>query len=151
MENLEYKIVISAPAKTVWDTMLQEDTYKQWVAKSWPNAAYEGKWAEGEKVKFVCAGQGGTLAELTEVKPYESVVARHIAIINSDGSEDRTSDFAKGWVGIIEAYKFTEQDATTTLTVSIETNPEWKKMFDDGWPTALQELKKLAEGQLVVV
>lgn len=38
MEHLEYSIVISAPAKKVWETMLQEDTYKQWVAKSWPNS-----------------------------------------------------------------------------------------------------------------
>jgi hypothetical protein len=48
MEHLEYKIVISAPAKTAWETMLEEETYKQWVANSWPNAFYEVRWAKGE-------------------------------------------------------------------------------------------------------
>jgi hypothetical protein len=35
MKHLKYEIVISASAKKVWETMLQEETYRQWVAKSW--------------------------------------------------------------------------------------------------------------------
>jgi uncharacterized protein YndB with AHSA1/START domain len=148
MEHLEYKVVISAPAKKVWETMLQEETYKQWVAKSWPDSYYEGSWGEGEEIRFIGPEGSGTLAELVEVKPYERVLARHIALLGPGGSEDRTSDFAKGWIGITEEYRFSEQAGKTTVTVLIETNPEWRKMFDDGWPTALQELKKITEGQL---
>lgn len=33
----------------------------------------------------------------------------------------------------------------------METTPEWGKMFDEGWPTALEELKKLTERQLAAV
>ncbi len=130
--------------------MLQEETYKQWVAKSWPNSFYEGNWVTGEKIKFIGTNGSGTLAELVEVKPYERVLARHIAILRAGGVEDRTSDEAKSWIGIIEEYRFDEHEGTTTLTASMETNPEWSKMFDEGWPTALEELKKLAEQQLVV-
>jgi uncharacterized protein YndB with AHSA1/START domain len=151
MEHLEYKVVISAPAKKVWETMLQEDTYKQWVAKSWPNSFYKGKWAKGEKIKFIGPDGSGTLAEIAEAKPYERILARHIAVLTPGGTEDRTSETAKGWVGITEEYKFAERDGNTTVTVSIETNPEWRKMFDDGWPTALQELKKITERQLEAV
>src|SRR5688572_16521171 len=102
MKQLEYKIEIEAPVKTVWVVMLDRGTYEQWVAKSWPNSTYEGKWEKGEKIKFIGEGQGGTLAEMVEVKPYQEVFARHVALIKSDGSEDRSSDFAKGWVGITE-------------------------------------------------
>jgi uncharacterized protein YndB with AHSA1/START domain len=151
MEHLEYKIVISAPAKKVWDTMLKKETYEQWVSKSWPGSTYQGKWEKGEKIKFAGEEGSGTLAELVEVKPYEKVLARHIAILGPGGVEDRTSEMAKGWIGITEEYKFTERNGSTTVTVSIETNPEWKKMFDDGWPTALQELKKITERQLEAV
>ena len=151
MENLEYKIVISAPAKKVWETMLQEETYKQWVAKSWPNSSYEGKWAKGEKIKFVGPDGSGTLAEIVELKPYEKVFARHIAVLASGGKEDRTSEAAKGWVGTTERYQFDEHLGKTTLTVSMETTPEWRKMFDDGWPTALEELKTISERQLAAV
>jgi uncharacterized protein YndB with AHSA1/START domain len=148
MEHLEYKIVISAPAKKVWDTMLQKETYEQWVAKSWPNSSYQGKWVKGEKIKFAGPDGSGTLAELVEVKPHERILARHIAILNPGGVEDRTSEVAKGWVGITEEYRFAEQGGNTTVTVLIETQPAWRKMFDDGWPAALQELKKITERQL---
>lgn len=151
MEHLEYKVVISAPAKKVWDTMLQEETYRQWVAKSWPNSYYEGKWAKGEKVRFIGPDGAGTLAEIVEFKPYEKVLARHIAVLGQGGVEDRTSEVAKGWIGITEAYRFDERQGETTVTVSIETTSEWRGMFDEGWPGALQELKKISERQMAEV
>jgi uncharacterized protein YndB with AHSA1/START domain len=151
MEHLEYKVVISAPAKKVWDTMLQKETYKQWVAKSWPGSFYEGKWAKGEKIRFIGPEGSGTLAELVEMKPYERVLARHVAVLLPGGVEDRTSDVAKGWVGITEEYRFAEHLGKTTVTVFIETSPQWSKMFDEGWPTALEELKKIAERQRAAV
>jgi uncharacterized protein YndB with AHSA1/START domain len=151
MEHLEYKVVISAPVKKVWDTMLQKETYNQWVAKSWPGSFYEGKWAKGEQIRFIGSEGSGTLAELVEVKPYERILARHVAVLGKGGVEDRTSDMAKGWIGITEEYRFSETPGQTTVTVLVETTPEWRKMFDDGWPTALQELKKISERQLAEV
>jgi uncharacterized protein YndB with AHSA1/START domain len=151
MEKLEYKIVISAPVKKVWDTMLNKETYVQWVAKSWPDSSYEGKWSKGEKIKFTGPDGSGTLAEIVESKPYERILARHIAVLLPGGIEDRTSEVAKGWVDITEEYRFAEQGGKTTVTVFIHANPEWKKMFDDGWPTALEELKKLSERKLAAV
>jgi uncharacterized protein YndB with AHSA1/START domain len=148
MEHLEYKVVISAPARKVWDTMLQEDTYRQWVAKSWPDSFFEGRWAQGEKIRFIGPDGSGTLAELVEVQPHEKVLARHIAVLGPGGVEDRTSDVAKGWAGITEEYRFAEQGGKTTLTVLIQTNQRWRQMFDEGWPPALQELKTIAERQL---
>ena len=151
MEHLEYKVEISAPVKKVWDTMLQEETYKQWVAKSWPNSYYEGKWAQGEKIRFIGPDGAGTLAEIVEFKPYEKVLARHIAVLGKGGVEDRTSEVAKGWIGITEGYNFAEQNGKTTLTISIDTTPEWRGMFDEGGPGALEELKKISERQLAEV
>jgi len=151
MKHLEYKIVISAPAKKVWDTMLDKETYKKWTAKSWPGSSFDGKWAKGEKIKFTGPDGTGTLAELVEVKPYDRVLARHIALLGNGGVEDRTSDVAKGWIGITEEYRFSEEKGNTTVTAMMETPPEWAKMFDEGWPTALEELKKLAERQLTTV
>lgn len=150
MKKLEYKIEIAASAKKVWDTMLQKDTYEQWVAKSWPNSSYEGNWKKGEEIKFIGADGSGTLAELVEVKPYERILARHIAILGSGGIQDRTSEVAKGWIGITEEYQFAERNGKTTLTVVIETTEAWAKMFDDGWPAALEELKNITERQLTI-
>jgi uncharacterized protein YndB with AHSA1/START domain len=151
MENLEYKIVISAPAKKVWETMLQEKTYRQWVAKSWPGSFYEGKWAKGEKIRFIGSEGSGTLAEIVELKPYERVFARQIAVLLPGGVEDRSSDMAKNWIGTTEEYIFAENSGKTTVTVTIGTSAEWRKMFDEGWPAALQELKTITERQLAAV
>lgn len=151
MEKLVYQIVIEAPSKIVWETMLAPETYKQWVAKSWPDSFYEGKWAENERIKFICPDGSGTLAELVEVKPYERILAKHLAILQPGGVEDRTSETARGWSGITEGYQFSETNGVTTLTVEIHTNPQWRKMFDDGWPTALEELKKISERRLAKV
>jgi uncharacterized protein YndB with AHSA1/START domain len=149
MERLEYEVKISAPARVVWETMLQKETYEQWTAKSWPGSSYEGKWEKGTEIKFGSTEQGGTVAKLEDVKPYEHILAEHIAILLPGGGQDRTSEEAKGWVGTIEEYKFSERNGKTTLNVVIQIkNPEWKKMFDEGWPTALEELKKLSEKQL---
>ncbi len=149
MERLEYEVKISAPAKVVWETMLQKETYEQWTAKSWPNSSYEGKWEKGTEIKFGSTEQGGTVAKLEEVKPYQHIHAKHIAILIPGGGQDSTSEEAEGWVGTTEDYKFTERNGSTTLKVTMEVKkPEWKKMFDDGWPTALEELKKLSEKQL---
>jgi hypothetical protein len=45
----------------------------------------------------------------------------------------------------MESYTFKEKDDTTDLKVEIYTNPDWEKMFNDGWPNALKKLKEIAE------
>jgi uncharacterized protein YndB with AHSA1/START domain len=145
MQSLRYSVTIDAPRKKVWDTMLGADTYKQWTNVSWPGSRYEGEWKEGEQIRFEGPEGGGTLAKLTTVRPYESVRAEHIAVINADGSLDTESDIASTWVGTTEAYSFNEKNGATELVVDIETFPEWQQMFDEGWPGALQALKDLSE------
>ena len=146
MKKLEFKIDIAADPKKVWDIMLSPETYKRWVSKSWPGSYFEGVWKKGESLRFLSPGQGGTLASIVELNPYEFVRAEHIAVIYKDGSEDRSSDIAKGWIGTTESYMFTKNDGKTKLKVEMMVNPEWEQEFNKGWPTALAELKKICEG-----
>lgn len=145
MKTLTYKINIAASRKQVWETMLNDETYKQWVAASWPGSFYVGKWQQGEKIRFVSKDGSGTLALIEKFEPYNLISATHIAVLQKGGIEDTQSDIAKGWVGTTEAYKFTEQNGQTELIVEINTNPDWEKMFNDGWTGALQQLKKISE------
>jgi uncharacterized protein YndB with AHSA1/START domain len=147
MKKLEYKIDIAANKQKVWDTMLNPDTYKQWTAVSWPGSDYIGNWKKGENIKFLGPSGEGTMATLTEVKPNDFLLAKHIAVINKDGSEDRTSDVAKGWVGTTESYTFTEKGGKTEVRVEINTSPDWEKMFNEGWPGALAKLKEITEAR----
>lgn len=147
MKHLEYNIDIAADPKTVWNTMLQPETYKEWVKDSWPGSYYDGKWAKGENIRFLSSQGGGTLANIVEFAPYENMLAKHIAVINADGTEDRSSETAKGWVGTLERYVFTKKDGKTSLSVQIDTTPEWESMFNEGWPGALKKLKEISERQ----
>ncbi len=145
MKTLTYNIQIAAPVKKVWDTMLQADTYQQWVKVSWPGSYYDGKWEKDADIKFISPGQGGTLAHIVELKPQQYVLANHIAVLHADGSEDRSSELAKGWIGTEESYRFTEKNGMTELTTEIKTSPKWEMMFNDGWPKALAKLKEICE------
>jgi hypothetical protein len=145
MKHLEFKTEIAADKKKVWNTMLNPETYKKWVDVAWPGSYFEGIWAKGEKIRFLSSGQGGTLAELKEQKPYETILAEQVAVINPDGSEDRESEVAQGWVGTTERYTFEEKNGKTNLIVEINTPPAWAGMFEDGWPKALEKLKQMCE------
>jgi uncharacterized protein YndB with AHSA1/START domain len=146
VKTLHYGISIDASPQKVWETMLDKETYVQWVGVAWPGSSYVGEWKQGSTIRFTGAdGGGGTLAEITELEPYSKVVAEHVAVILEDGSEDRESEMAKGWIGTTEAYAFTGENGSTKLDVELTTAPEWASMFEDGWPKALEALKQLAE------
>ena len=145
MKTLEFTIEIAADRKKVWDTMLQPETYKEWVKVTWPGSYYEGNWKKGENMRFISPGQGGTLATIVDLKPYESVQAKHIAVINKDGTEDRSSDTAKSWIGSTESYWFAEKNGKTVLKTQMIINPEWEKMFAGDWPKAMAKLKEICE------
>lgn len=145
MKKLESKIDIAASPKKVWDTMLKPETYKEWVNAAWPGSYYEGNWKQGENIRFLSPGQGGTLATLVECRPYEYIRAKHVAVINADGTEDRDSESAKSWIGTTESYTFSETNGKTELRTEMNIEPEWEKMLGDGWPKALAKLKEVCE------
>lgn len=125
--------------------MLDADTYPLWIKDSWPDSFYEGNWGQNEKIGFVSASGEGTLVLIEEFKKYEYLLARHIALLGKGGTTDTDSDFAKNWINQTESYKFDEINGVTELSVEIKAQPDWVKMFDDGWPNALSQLKKLCE------
>ena len=145
MKKLEFKIDINASAKKVWDTMLHPETFKEWISAAYPGSYYKGQWKKGEDIKFLSSNNDGTLATITELTPYEYILAKHIAVINRDGTEDRNSEQAKSWIGTTEAYTFTERNGKTEVKVEVNTKPEWEKMFNDGWSKGLKKLKEITE------
>ncbi len=145
MKTLTYHINIQAPVQQVWNTMLQPDTYKQWVAVSWPGSFYKGNWEKDARIRFISDDGSGTLAHIKEITPYKTINAEHIAVLHPGGIEDSNSDLAKGWIGITEQYRFEQHNNETVLQVDITTNPAWENMFNQGWPGALQKLKELCE------
>lgn len=145
MNKLQFRIKIDAPKEKVWNVMLGKDTYPVWIGASWPTSYYEGDWLIDNNVKFISSDGSGTLAQVVEHRQYAISKVKHSAVLLPEGIEDKESDTAKGWIGTTECYTFSEIGDSTELVVDVDTLPSWIKMFEDGWPGALDKLKELCE------
>jgi len=150
MIKLHYTTQIKASAKHVWDTMLNDETYRKWTTAFGEGCYYEGKWEVGSKMLFLAqdaAGNtGGMVSTIAEVRPYEFVSIKHLGIVKN-GIEDTTSPEVQTWANAFENYTFKELNGGTELTVDLDSDEDNAKMFEDAWPKALEKLKELAEAQ----
>jgi hypothetical protein len=144
MEKLHFSTVINAPRKKVWNTMLGKDTYKKWTSVFAPDSQYEGDWNKGSKILFLDGKGQGMVSRIAESKPYEFVSIEHLVEVH-DGKEDTESDAVKTWAGAHENYTLKEKDGKTELLIDLDSNEEFRDMFEGMWPKALQRLKEIAE------
>ncbi|HEY8109095.1 MAG TPA: SRPBCC domain-containing protein [Patescibacteria group bacterium] len=146
MKKLHFTITIAAPRETVWKTMLDDATYRQWTAPFSPDpstdSSYEGSWEQGSDIRFVAPNkQGkpeGMYARIAENRPHEFVSIQHIGEVR-DGTEHPYPEPA------FENYTFEDDGDGTKLTVDLDSDEKYADMFDDLWPKALEKLKQIAE------
>ncbi len=151
LKTQHYSIHINAPKEKVWDTMLGEDTYRQWTSAFNEDSYFKGSWDEGSKMLFLgpnpeTGEEGGMLARIKENRLYEFISIEHIGLVMG-GVEDTTSEEAQKWAPAFENYTFTEKDGGTEVLVEIDLLEEHVDMFDEMWPKALEKLKEIAERQ----
>lgn len=146
MIDISYSVKINANKEHVWRTLTEEKTYKQWVKPFSPDSQYKGEWKEGTDIIFFDPNMGGTKAHLKVVKPYEHILAEHTALVNKELVENTKGEIAEKWIGTIEEYIFSEKNDKVELTIKVQTNEDFKPMYDEGWPEALNLLKGLCEG-----
>ncbi len=151
MEKLKFKVSINAPARTVWTTMLDDATYREWTsAFNEKGSYYEGDWNPGSEIRFLGPDDegslGGMIATVEESRTNEFISLRYLGQI-VHGVDDRTSDAAKEFIGAHENYSFTEAAGVTTVEVELDSGDEFAAMMNEAWPVALAKLKDLAEAQ----
>jgi uncharacterized protein YndB with AHSA1/START domain len=152
MERLHYSKKINAPVQTVWSTMLEDATYREWTSEFNEGSYYEGDWNQGSEIRFLGPDEGGSLdgmiATVEESRPNEFVSLRYLGQI-VDGVNDTTSEEARKIAGTHENYTFRQDDGATTLDVDLDFNAdsedEFVQMFDALWPKALDKLKAICE------
>ena len=148
MSKLNFSIVIDAPISKVWDTMLEDKTYRMWTEEFTPGSHYVGNWSKGGKILFLGPGAdgkvGGMVSRIKDNRLYEFISIEHLGEV-LDGIEDTTSDRVKVWAGALENYTFVDKNGKTELIVDMDINEEFKEMFEGMWPKALQKLKSLCE------
>ena len=144
MKRMSFSVAIAASRQTVWNTMLEPDSYRAWTAAFMEGSYYKGSWETGAKIRFLSPGGDGMIAEIAENRPFAFVSIRHLGI-TKDGVDDTESPAARAWTPAYENYTFTEKDGVTEVVVDVEVNERYEKVLSDAWPKALQRLKEICE------
>lgn len=149
MQKIHFSIFINATKEKVWDTMLTDSTYREWTTAFHPGSYFKGDWSEGSKILFIgpdeeSGGEMGMVSRIAQSRLYEFVSIEHLGIYKN-GIEDTESTEAKKWAPAFENYTLTEKDGGTEVHIDQDIEPDYKEMFEEMWPKALQILKELAE------
>jgi hypothetical protein len=144
MKTLKFEVTIKAPRTHVWNTMLDPETYKAWTSAFCEGSYYTGSWDEGAEIRFLSPSGDGMTAVIAENRPYEFVSIRHLGVIEK-GVEDTTSEKVRAWAPAYENYRFSDVPGGCSVTVTLDTVPEYEQYMLDTFPKALALLKKLCE------
>ncbi|SMC68692.1 SRPBCC domain-containing protein [Pedobacter africanus] len=144
MEKLEYKISINAPAEKVWNTLWEDKTYRQWTTPFSEGSSAETDWKKGSRIVFGDSSGNGMISRVADNIPNKFMSIEHLGMLK-DGTEDFDSDEVKSWAGAMENYTLEEKNGNTELSVLTEITEEYKEMFAEMWPKALDKLKALSE------
>ena len=132
----------------VWDTMLQDSTYRIWTKEFNPGSYYVGSWDKGSEIKFVGLDEKGLLqgmySRIKENRLHQFVSVEHVGIVEN-GIIDTTSEKVKKWAPSFENYSFIKEGDGTLLLIEMQIDSEYKAMFEEMWERALKALKVLCE------
>jgi uncharacterized protein YndB with AHSA1/START domain len=144
MKEMQFSIEINATKERVWDTLWQDQTFRDWASIIDPETYMVGDLKEGAEIQFISSANGYGVTSLVEkLVAGEFLVLRHRADTQEDGTRERE----KQWTGGEESYSLAEKDGTTTLTVAFDVPPELEEEFKVSYPKALERVKVLAESR----
>jgi len=148
MKTVQYSIMIAADRKTVWNTMLEDKTYREWTKEFAESSHYEGSWKQGSEIRFLAMDDkgnlGGMFSRIKQNIEHQFISIEHLGMI-ANGVVDTTSEQARKWASSFENYTFTEKGGKTELKVDMQVEDEYQQMFDEMWPKALTALKRICE------
>jgi len=145
LKTLRYSTRITAPRRTVWATMLQPASYREWTRPFCEGSFYEGSWEQGQRIRFLSPEGSGLLAEIAENRPLECIDIRFIGEIKG-GVDDVDGARASPWFGAHERYVFADDDGgATRLEIEMDVGADHEAAMNASWPAALERLKALCE------
>lgn len=148
MEIIKFSIIIDASREKVWNTMLQDETYRIWASEFAEGSCYVGSWEKGSEIHFLGPDEegnmGGMYSSIKENVEHEFISIEHLGMI-SNGIIDTTSDEVKKWTPSFENYILLPKENQTELLIEMQALPEYAPMFEEMWPRALATLKNLCE------
>jgi uncharacterized protein YndB with AHSA1/START domain len=148
MITLIFSIEINAPVQKVYETMLADESYRQWTSIFNETSHYVGSWEKGADIQFLgCDANGNTGGMISRIKeniPNRFVSIEHLGVIEN-GEAFTSGPKVETWAGALENYGFSEAEGVTTLKVSVDTGSGWDNYFNNTYPKALEKLKEICE------
>jgi hypothetical protein len=144
MERKEFSIVVNVPKEKLWNTLWNDNTYREWTSVFAEGSKVETDWKKGSKVLFVDGTGSGMVSRIAENKPNEYLSIEHLGTIKN-GVEDLDSPENKAWAGAQENYTLRSVNSGTELKVDMDITEEYADYFATTWPKALEKLKEVAE------
>ena len=148
MNRLIFKTNIKAKKITIWQTLWEEGSYRNWV-KVFGEGSYMKveSWEENSKVQFLDANHNGIYSSIEKYLSNQLVRFNHIGSI-IDGKEQPIDIETKKWSGAKEEYRIEEGGNHNTLVIEIDIMDEHLEFMKDRLPKALETIKENAEKQM---
>ncbi len=144
MKQLTFSILMAAPKEKVWNTLLNDPTYRIWTSVFCEGSYAVGDWKEGSKILFLNGEGKGMSSRIFRHVPNEFISIQHLGSVNN-GIEEYDSEEIKKWSGALENYSAIERNGATELVVELDVTENDETYFKDTWPKALEKLKEIAE------
>jgi len=148
METLLFSILIKADKPKVWNTMLNESSYRMWTKEFHEGSYYEGSWEKGSEIRFIAVNKEGKVdgiySRIKDNIPFTFISIQHLGTI-ANGIVDTTSEEVKAWAPSLENYSFIETSKGTEIKVEMQVEESFRPMFEEMWPRALRALKRMCE------
>jgi uncharacterized protein YndB with AHSA1/START domain len=144
MNKLQFSISINAPREKVWNTLWDNDTYRQWTSIFNEGSHAVTDWKEGSKVLFLGNTGDGMYGLIRKADKHAYLSIEHQGMVK-DGVEQPQDDSANEWYGAHENYTLEDINGSTRLTVEIDVTPKFEDYFNQTFPAALEKVKQLSE------
>lgn len=142
MKEMQFTVEIKAPKERVWQTLWQDQSFREWAGIIDPGTYMKGELKESGTVEFISAENGyGVTSLVDKLAENELLVLRHSADTQENGQKERKEQ----WTGGKETYSLVEKNDGTTLTATFDVPLELEDHFKDTYPKAFNKIKNLAE------
>ena len=139
MKKVNFNIQITASRETVWNTLWNDATYRQWTSVFAPDSHAVSDWKEGSKIKFIDNTGDGMHSIIETSLPNQQMSFKHLGEIK-DGIESISA-----WSGAMEEYFLKEEKGITDLTIKMDISSEFEDYFSETFPKALELIKQISE------
>lgn len=148
MKVLEFKIDINTTVENVYNSMIDDTKFIEWISVFSPNFSFKGSWNKGETITYISPDKNGSIngmiSRIENNIPNQLIHIQPIGILE-DGVEYLRGEKVEGLDQFYEKYTFGSNENSTIVTIETSVYEDLEDYFSVMWPRALDKLKEICE------